>query len=137
MDTALGLANVEVKDGYVLTDALTPRQFSELTDMDMGVCRLFYKAYAADRKEYVRIINNIDVFKVPIIDMFQFLYQYVGDGYLDQGYITLDDDTRSDLDDLNKQINDAKEQLQSEKYSRMLLNLALPEEGQEIGRAHV
>ena len=61
--------------------------------------------------------------------MFQFLYQYVGDGYLDQGYITLDDDTRSDLDDLNKQINDAKEQLQSEKYSRMLLNLALPEEG--------
>ena len=63
--------------------------------------------------------------------MFQFLYQYVGDGYLDQGYITLDDDTRSDLDDLNKQINDAKEQLQSEKYSRMLLNLALPEEGQE------
>ncbi|MFR8165061.1 MAG: MMPL family transporter [Enterocloster sp.] len=131
VDTALGLANVEVKDGYVLTDALTPRQFSELTDMDMEVCRLFYKAYAADREEYVRIINNIDVFKVPIIDMFQFLYQYVGDGYLDQGYITLDDDTRSDLDDLNKQINDAKEQLQSEKYSRMLLNLALPEEGQE------
>lgn len=131
VDTALGLANVEVKDGYVLTDALTPRQFSELTDMDMEICRLFYKAYAADREEYVRIINNIDVFKVPIIDMFQFLYQYVGDGYLDQGYITLDDDTRSDLDDLNKQINDAKEQLQSEKYSRMLLNLALPEEGQE------
>ena len=37
VDTALGLANVEVKDGYVLTDALTPRQFSELTDMGVEV----------------------------------------------------------------------------------------------------
>ena len=47
VDTALGLANVEVKDGYVLTDALTPRQFSELTDMDMEVCRLdVYKRQA-------------------------------------------------------------------------------------------
>lgn len=131
VDEAIGLANVDVKDGYVLTDALTPRQFSELSDIDIEVCRLFYTAYAIDNDEYIRVINNVDVYHVPIIDMFQFLYQYVGDGYLDQGYITLDQDTRADLDDLNKQIEDARIQLQSEKYSRMLLKLNIPEEGED------
>ena len=36
VDTALGLANVEVKDRYVLTDALTPRQFSEVDGYGYG-----------------------------------------------------------------------------------------------------
>lgn len=131
VDEAVGLANVEVKDGYVLTDSLTPRQFAELADMDIEVCRAFYTAYAVDKEQYIRILNNIDVYRVPIIDMFQFLYTYVGDGYLDQGFITLDKDTRSDLDDLNEQIDDARIQLQSDDYSRMLLKLNIPEEGTE------
>ena len=59
------------RDGYVLTDALTPRQFSELTDMDMEICRLFYKAYAADREEYVRIINNIDAVSYTHLDVYK------------------------------------------------------------------
>ena len=54
VDYALGLANVEVKDGYVLTDQLTPRQFAELTDLDIEAGRLLYTAYAADHQEYGR-----------------------------------------------------------------------------------
>ena len=34
--------------GYMLTDALMPRQFSELTDLDYEVAELLYAAYAAD-----------------------------------------------------------------------------------------
>ena len=131
VDTAVGLANVEVDDDYVLTDALTPRQFSEMADLDVEIVRLLYTAYAADAEEYGRIINNIDVYRVPVIDMFQFLYQYVEDGYLDQGYITLDEEDRADLDDMNEQIVDAKKQLQSDGYSRLLLTLNLPKEGAE------
>ena len=131
VDTAQGLANVEVKDDYMLTDALNPRQFSEMVDMDVDVCRLLYTAYAADKEEYARIINNIDAYRIPIIDIFEFLYEYVENGYLDQGYVTLDEEEREDLDDLNEAIQDAKKQLQSDEYSRLVLNLNLPEEGDE------
>ena len=42
--------------GYMLTDALTPRQFSELTDLDYEVAELLYAAYAADGGNYGKII---------------------------------------------------------------------------------
>lgn len=129
VDYATGLANVEVKDGYVLTDPLTPRQFSELTDLDIEVGRLLYTAYAADLEEYGRIINNIDSYSVPLLDMFLFLYDRV-----QEGYVTLDDDLQVDLDDLYAQITDAKAQLQGEGYSRLLVGLNLPEEGEETFR---
>ncbi len=53
----MGLANIEAMDGYTLTDALTPRQFSELIDMDYELACLLYSAYAADQEEYGRIVG--------------------------------------------------------------------------------
>lgn len=131
VDSATGLANVELSDGYMLTDALTPREFSEMTDMDIEVCRIFYSAYAIDREEYLRILNDIDAYRIPVIDLFQFLYHYVGDGYLDDGYISLDQEERDDLAELNDMVEDARKQLESEDYSRLVLSLNLPEEGRE------
>lgn len=40
VDSTLGLSNVEAMGGYMLTDRLTPRQFSELTDLDYEVARV-------------------------------------------------------------------------------------------------
>ncbi len=37
VESVTGLANIEAMDGYVLTDKLTPRQFSELADLDFEV----------------------------------------------------------------------------------------------------
>ncbi len=125
-DSATGLANVEVKDGYMLTDPLTPRQFCELTDLDIEVGRLLYTAYAVDGEEYGRIVSSIDNYGVPLLDMFLFLYERV-----EEGYVTLEDDLQKDLDDLYVQITDAKAQLQGEEYSRLLVELNLPEEGEE------
>ena len=42
VDSTLGLSNVEAMDGYMLTDKLTPRQFSELTDLDYEVAEFLY-----------------------------------------------------------------------------------------------
>ena len=91
--------------------------------------RLLYTAYAADLEEYGRIINNIDSYSVPLLNMFLFLYDRV-----QEGYVTLDDDLQADLDDLYAQITDAKAQLQGEGYSRLLVGLNLPEEGEETFR---
>ena len=127
VDTALGLANVEIEDeDYVLTDELTPRQFAEMIDLDIEMVRLIYTAYAADEEQYGRIINNIDNYKVPVLDMFLFSYDKV-----EEGYVTLDDEEYQDMKDMNDQIQDALAQLQGEDYSRLILNVNLPEEGEE------
>lgn len=124
--STLGLANTEAMDEYMLTDAIPPRAFSELIDLDYEVARLLYSAYAINDNDFGKVVNDINQYKVPLIDMFMFLYDQV-----DKGYVTLEDDLRSDLEDLHKQLEDAKLQLQSEDYSRMLVFLNLPEESSE------
>ena len=126
VDYTMGLSNVEVMDGYMLTDSLTPRQFSEMTDLDYDLVCLVYAAYAAEGEEYGRIVGGIDDYTVPLMDMFFFAYDKVEEGYVD-----LDEEDQTDLDDLYDQLSDAQAQLLGEHYTRMLVSLDLPEEGEE------
>jgi len=125
-DTVLGLANVEAMDGYVLTDRLTPRQFAEMTDLDVEVARLLYSAYAVNQETYGQLVSGVDSYGVPLIDMFLFLYDQ-----MQEGYVTLDADMTADIEDLHSQLVDAQLQLKGEHFSRMVLQLNIPEEGSE------
>ncbi len=120
------LSSVEAKDEYVLTDALTPRQFSELMDIDINEAKILYASYAATNEDYGKLITNMAEYKVPIIDMFMYVHDIKEDGYID-----FDADTAKDLDDLYDKLDSAKEQLTSEKYTRLLIELNLPLEGKE------
>ena len=126
VDSTLGLANTEAMDGYMLTDALTPRQLSELMDLDYEAMQLLYAAYAADREDYGKIAGGLDDFSVPLIDMIFFIYDQK-----EAGYISLGSSLEADLDDMHAQLVDATAQLKGEHYSRMLVYLDLPEESQE------
>ena len=126
VDYTMGLANIEALDGYNLTDKLTPRQFSELIDLDYEVAELVYAAYAVNDEDYAKVVNGLSSYSVPLIDMFMFVHDEVEDGY-----VTLDDDLQETLDDAYEQMNFAKNQLQGENYSRMLVYLTLPEESEE------
>ena len=126
VDHAVGLSNTEALDGYTLTDELTPRQFSELIDLDYEVAELIYTAYAINDKDYAKAINGLKEYKVPLIDMFMFVHKEV-----DEGYVTLDDETQETLDDAYKMMNFAKTQLQGENYVRMLVYLDMPEDKQD------
>ena len=136
VDHALGLANTEVMDGYTLTDGLTPRAFSELLDLDYAAAEALYAAYAASEEDYGRIVNDLDNYEVPIIDMVMYLYDMMEDGY-----IKLDDDLEETFQDLYDQLYQARQQLQSQDYSRMLVYLNLPVGGEEtfqfLDRIHV
>ena len=125
--STLGLANTEAIDGYMLTASLTPRQFAELIDLDYEAAKLLYSAYAVHDEAFGKVVNGLSEYGVPLIDMFMFLYDQV-----DKGYITLEDELMDTLEDLNNnQLTDAKLQLMSEQYSRMLIYLNLPEESDE------
>lgn len=126
VDYVTGLANSEAMDGYMVTDKLTPRQFSELIDLDYEVAELIYAAYAVNDEDYAKVVNGLSTYSVPLIDMFIFVKQEV-----DEGYVTLDDDLQDTLDEAYDQIMFGKNQLQGENYDRMLVYLTLPEESDE------
>ncbi len=126
VESVKSLSSIEAKDGYVLTDSLTPRQFSELMDIDIDTVRLLYSMYAVDNEEYSKLITNMNDFGVPIIDMFTFVYDLKTDGY-----VHFDDELDSDLDDLHIQLETAKKQLLGDNYTRMLVYLDLPVESDE------
>ena len=126
VNSALGLANVAINDDYMLTDKLNPRQFAELTDLDVEVVQILYTAYAYNEEQYGPVFTGIDDYEVPIIDMFLFLY----DQY-QEGYVTLDADLDDQLTSLYDTLHDAQLQLQGDDYSRFVLDLSLPAEGQE------
>ncbi|RKM57549.1 RND transporter [Butyrivibrio sp. CB08] len=121
-----GLANTEALNGYTLTEKLTPRQFSELLNIDYEIAEVVYAAYAVNDEDYAKAVNGLGNYKVPLIDMFMFVYQEV-----EEGYVTLSDDLMKKLDDANRMMTFAKDQLQGEEYSRILVYLTLPEESDE------
>lgn len=126
VNSVLGLANVSINDDYILTDKLNPRQFAELTDLDVEIVQVLYTAYAYNEEQYGPVFTGIDDYEVPIIDMFLFLY----DQY-QEGYVTLDKDLDEKLTTLYDTLHDAQLQLQGDEYSRFVLDLSLPVEGQE------
>lgn len=126
VDYAQGLSNTEAMNGYMLTDKLTAREFSELLELDYEVAELLYTAYAVDDENYAKIINGLSTYSVPLVDIIMFLYDEV-----EEGYVTLDDELYDTLKDAHDQMQIALDQLQGEDYSRMLVFLNLPEEGTE------
>ena len=115
MTSALALSNVLINDEYVLTDKLSPRQFSELEGVDREVVEVLYMAYAYNQEQYRPVVTGIDDYDVPIIDMFLFLY----DQYK-EGYVTLDSNLDEKLTTLYDTLHDAQLQLQEGDFSTVI-----------------
>ena len=72
------------------------------------------------------MVSGVDGYTVPLIDMFLYVYDM-----MEEGYVTLDEDMTETIADLHSQLVDAQLQLKGEHYSRLVLQLNLPEEGEE------
>ena len=124
--STMGLSGIEAMDGYKLTDALNPRELSELIGMDYEVVQLLYSAYAAEHSQYGKILSGLDEYEIPLFDMFIYLKDQ-----LKAHNITLNGEDQAAIDDLFSQLELAQAQLQNDAYSRMVVYLTLPEEGEE------
>ena len=124
--STMGLSSIEIMDGYTLTDSVTPRQFSELIGLDYEVAEVLYGAYAMEHNQYGEILGGIEEYGVPLFDMFIYLKNE-----LDERNITFEDGDMAMISDLFNQLEQAQAQLQTENYSRMVVYLTLPEEGEE------
>ena len=121
-----GLADIEVKDGYMVTSALTPRQFAELADIDYDVVRVLYSGYAMTKDDYGQVLTNLDNYSIPLLDLMDYLFNERKEVSID-----LPQETEDQLDDLEEELEDAKLQLKSEDWSRIVVELDLPTEGEE------
>ena len=126
----MGLANIEAMDGYMLTEQLSPREFSELIDMDIEFANLLYSAYAVNQGNYGALLNGVGQYRVPLIDMFLFIYDQK-----ESGNVTLEEDLEETLTDAYSQISIARDQLLGQDYSRFVLELSVPVEGEETYEA--
>ncbi len=122
--STMGLANTELMDGYTITEALTPREFSELIGLDYEVAEILYSAYIVNGDEYGQILT-VDTVEVPLFDMFCFLKDTI-----DESGVSVEGDA-AEMIEMLEMLDMAREQLQTEDYSRMVVYLNLPEEGDE------
>lgn len=126
VSSAMGLANISINDDYTLTSKLSPRQFSELSEMPVEVIRLLYQAYGLFHEEYAAI-SDVDQYKVPIIDMFSFLIEQQ-----ESGLVSLEGEAGDKIAELGDLLNEAKGQLQGENYSRLVFTIDGPVEGDKV-----
>lgn len=124
--SCMGLANIEAMDGYMLTEELSPRKFSELIDLDIELANILYTSYAVDHNNYGAVVNGIEEYSVPLIDIFLFICEQK-----ENGNITLEDDLEETINTAYDKILIAKNQLLGEDYTRFVLELNLPLEGEE------
>jgi len=126
VSSALGLANQEIMEGTYLTQKMTPRELSEMIDMDVEIVQFLYTAYAYSQDEYGPMLMGIDEYGVPLLDMFSFLIEMY-----EEGNVSLGGELDDALTEMADMLSDAKAQLKGENYSRFILNLEKPAEGQE------
>ena len=124
--STMGLAGIEAMDGYKLTDALTPRELSELVGLDNEVAEVLYAAYATEQSQYGQILSGLDEYRIPLFDMFLYLKEQI-----DTHNILLGGEDQEMIGDLFDQLEMAKTQMQSDQYSRLVVYLNLPEESQQ------
>ena len=129
VDDILALANVDVGDEkeYVLTDDLNPREFAEVAKVDAGLAKLLYTAYAQDKEIYGAFIDGIDEYRIAVIDLIDFIYDKK-----EAGAFNLSAKQSQDITDIHDQIQNARKQLESDNYSRIVFTLTGPAEGQEV-----
>ena len=124
----MGLSGIEALEGHTLTAAMTPRELSELLGLDYEIIQLMYAAYAGEHNQYGAILGGLEEYEIPMFDMFLFLKEQ-----LESMNISLDSVGTGDMsvDDMFAMLDMAKSQMQTEKYSRMVVYLNLPEESEE------
>ena len=123
---ATGLANIEVDDGRMLTDEMTPRQFSELAGVDINLGRMLYRAYGLSVEEYGAVFQDVDKYEAPLLSVFEFLLEQ-----RDKGVVSLTDDQAEKVRDLEEQLDRGLKQLRGENWSRLVFTVELGTEEEE------
>ena len=122
--STMGLANTELVDGIMLTDSLNAREFSEALGIDYDLIATLFSVYALDQGQVGKLVS-MDTYEIPVFDLVCYLKDMIEDSGLEL------EGEMGDMLSMLSMLDMAKEQLQTEEYSRMVVYLDLPEEGED------
>lgn len=135
VSSVLGLASYELDGGYRLSDKMTAPQFAKFAGLDSTSSQYLFAYYRAGSRDVNSGSWNVNTYEVPIVDLFEFLYDSVS-----KGNISLDEEKTKMVEELHAQLSDAQGQLQSLKYDRMLVYADVSVESKEshelVGKLH-
>lgn len=137
VNSVLGLASIDAINGYTLSDCITYEDFKAIADVDDTTAKALFAYYAAgNEKDYQLIADNMESYKVPLIKLFNTIYEVA-----QNGTIELPQEQLELIDSLHDQLEMADNQLQGENYSRIILYVDLPVQGDDsfafLDRLHV
>lgn len=136
VESAMGLATVEAMNGYRLGDRVDCTVFAALAGVDETTAQALYAYYGAEHGDYDAVTDDLKHYEVPLVDLFLFLHDKAV-----SGDVPLETEQLELVNGLYDQLSMAQQQLQGENYSRLVLTLNLPVEGEEafpfIDRVHV
>lgn len=134
VNSVLGLASIEVMDGYHLGDHISIDDFIALAGLDETSATALFAYYATSNSDFDDL-DALHEYKVPLVDLFLFLYDVMQEGVIDVG-----DENAELINGLYGQLSDGKRQLEGKKYHRMLVYCDYPIESEEsyalVSRIH-
>ena len=122
--STMGLANTELMDGVTLTESLNARELSEVLGIDYDIVEMLYMMYAMEDEQYGKIVD-MSSYRVPLFDLFCFLKDTI-----ETSGLSLEGEM-GEMVDMLDMLDMAKEQLQTDEYSRLVVYADLPDEGDE------
>ena len=136
VESAVGLAGIEAVDGCRLGDKVNCAAFASLAGVDDTMAQALFAYYGAEHGDYTAVTDDLKNYEVPLVDLFLFLHDKAA--ALD---VPLEPEQLDRINALYDQLHMAQQQLQGANYSRLVLTLNLPVEGEEafpfIDRVHV
>lgn len=122
--STMGLANTELVDGIMLTDSLNAREFSEALGIEYDLVEMLYTMYAMEDGQMGKLVS-METYRLPVFDLVCYLKDMIEESGLEL------EGEMGEMLTMLSMLDMAKEQLQTESYSRMVVYLDLPEEGEE------
>ena len=119
VDSALGLAGVEIADGLYVTDSVDYKTFAEVTGVNEGMSMILFMRYAAAAGESFSL-----GYKAPILGLADYLLANI-DG------LPLSDEQKAAARELAETLDFARGQLVGKNYSRLVFNIAAPTESKQ------
>ena len=124
VENVLGLAGIDAMNGYRISDRVNSAEFAQLANLDATSSQALFAYYAGMHGAEDEVAMNPGEYRVPLIDLFLFLRDAAADGTL-----PIDESQQALIDSLYNKLSLARNQLQGEHYSRIVLTLKLPVDG--------
>ena len=105
-----GLSTTEIKDGYTLTQEITPKELSELVGIDYSACKLLYQLYGVKHEQYQSIFSDTSDYRISIMHLFEFVHEQSELGVINLGEKTARRNVRNSH---RREGADARRKLQS------------------------